>query len=284
MLYSFSPSIQAQFKSVDLPLAGTYSGYSFDKMNKPITTRMFHWSGTYAQFIELFRACEQDTESSAYRQGGRNWHGSPGAWGGFAKSTPAEMTRTGTSTDAQAAFDAAIAALDVTAAPAPPIPAVTGGVWSVPRYLASHPKCAIKRPRTSLPPKNWHVAACFSSYVKSNDVAKPLARLARAAWMYTLKGGAATITIHYTVRFHRPNGDHQGATFSIKVPLSNVAALASCLSVQIFRHHIITLGQALSGQRDDSLAVSFYIPPGGIRVAGDWTKDAAALRSLGITE
>lgn len=257
----FSPSVMAQLgKTV---VAG-----------KPY----HHFKGNLSSLMALIREIQSDPSSKGMRQS----HYPGQAWAGFKQATGAAFIESGRSADAQKAFDEAIARTDLKGKPSTPVYAVSGGVWSVPRYLSGHPKAAITRPRVALPPLHINITACFLARVDSADVAYPLAKIAKAAWVHIKQGGVCTVTCNYTYRYERPNGKFHGLLITLNVPLSDVSAIASSLSVQTFRCPGIGLAQGLSGEPHDSLFPVYLSTPGIIRLEGDRRKDDKALAAAGI--
>lgn len=237
-----------------------------------------HFKGNLSSLMALVREIQSDPSSKGMRQSRY-----PGEkWAGFILADGKAFIESGRSADAQKAFDEAIAETDLKGTPSSPVYAVSGGVWSVPRHLSGHPKAAIIRPRVALPPLHIKLSACFLAMVNSADVAFPLAKVAKAAWSHIKKGGVATVTCNYSYRYARPNGKFHGLLITLNVPLADVSAIASSLSVQTFRCPGIGLAQGLSGQPHDGLWPVYLSGPGIIRLEGNRKLDTRALAAAGI--
>lgn len=266
---AFSPSIMADIGTISGVFNGRQQNY-------------FHIKGSLTSIMSLTREAFADHSNAAqafksYARGEAN-----SSWGGFIKGKLPEFFDTGISTDAHQAFDNALASIDTKKAPASPEFAIAGGVWSVPRHLTGHPLSAIKRPKTALPPKDWHISAFFSASVEASDVATPLAKLARAAWRYQMEGGQVSLTIHYAVAFYRPFQGNEGLLVSVKVPLTNIAAIATACSVTFWRGVVLSWMRGLSGADQDGGPRSVYTRPGIASISGNIRSDKASLATLGI--
>jgi len=225
-------------------------------------------------------------ENLVYRVTSAGVGGKPRNWAGFEKQALGKLLSTGIIDAALADFEKVQAKLITHAIPDRPLPSVTGGVWVTPLVLANVPMCARLRTRTKLPPKNLELAVNVSAVVEASDITASLARIARAAWDYTLSGGAITITVNYVHHFTEPQTwkreDMHGVIHSIKVPLTNVAALASAVSSQQYRGTDMQAAKALSGYRDDGLPVTTLIKPGLLHVTGRIEDDTKARAALAI--
>lgn len=268
----FSPSLMSQLGEITSTVR-TYHGTS--------TQRMYHWTGTLSEFFAFYRAATED-HSAAGRIVSRRGHARDPEWLGLNSQTVDDYLQTSRSIDAQTALHNAVARLDVKGKAAAPEYRVSGGVWSVPRYLSGHPQAAIYRPKTAKPHKSFEVSGAFSSFVESGDVAKPLARIARAAWDYQKQGGSVSLVSHYVSIFRAPQDGFHGLQVSIKVPLSDVASIATSLCVQTYRLPILCLGVALSGRHGDSLHCGWLVKPGCIPIDGLGASDEKALAAASI--
>lgn len=243
-------------------------------------SNFYHWKGTPSEFRQFYRDVrDAGAPNLLYWEKSKK---SQASWAGFEKGSFDAMLDSGISIDAQTAFDKALAAIHAEGKPNTPEYRVTGGVWSVPRYLTGHPQCAIYRPRTALPPKTINIVAFFSAFRDSDDVARPLARIARACWEYQKAGGSVSLVVNYCGRFRQAIDGHNGFIASIRVPLSNVSAIATACSVQWFRTMFLDVASGLSPATHDAIPPAWPNIPGAIRIEGDRVKDDAALKSAGI--
>lgn len=269
----FSPSLMERLPVQKLSLK-RHSG-------SPQQTPVFHFSGSMAELFTLLREAQNDPTIAGERaQRAISTHSTP--WAGFSLASAQAMVDSGYSLDAQKAFNSALARVETKNDRAPITYREVGGSWSIPRTLSGHPRSAFYRPKSRLPAKDWQIGACFMAAVKAPDVAEPLAKIARAAWAYLEQGGAVTLTIHYSAQFSRPCGGADGLVLSIKVPLSNPAAIATACSVQLFRCAVIALGVALSRATGDSLPTAWLVKPSLINIQGSRLLDSSALSTLGI--
>lgn len=271
---SFSPELMARLSK------GVFTVRSYEGTRENVP--MFHWKGNLSEFFALVRDMVADDSPGGEQARECHMNDKQGAWGGFHSQTEADYLQTSRSIDAQKAFNEALAHIDAKGKASTPEYRVTGGVWSVPRYLSGHPQCAIYRPKTAKPAKSYDVTACFSSDVKSEDVAKPLARIARAAWDYQRSGGNVSIVVHYAVWFRKACEGQQGICVSIRVPLSDVASIATALSVQTFRYPMLGIASGLTNLRGDTLKCGWIVKPGFIPIDGLGASDEKALLAAGI--
>lgn len=237
---------------------------------------MYQWRGTWSQFLADMRALQTSPQWRA--QGCKI---NRGEWAGFTDpgSTGQRLLETGKSPETLRAFDEAMARMEAAGARDRLQYVPASGTWSVGRVLTGHPLAAMKRPRTALPVINADLGACFSAYVKAEDVAHTMAVLARSIWNHIQAGGAATLRINYVLGFGtKARTGEQGIIISIDVPLTNPASVAAALSVQTFRAFAIAMGIFYSGEQSDGLRNWEWHKPGLISMQGDSEHDLKALR------
>lgn len=271
---NFPSDIMEKFSLIDAPVF--HYGDSKPRAPRPY----YHWRGNLTEFFSIVREMKTSPKSIHINKPLRSVGES---WAGMTRQKIPAMYESSRSIDAQYDFDSALATIIKEGKPAPAEYRVTGGVWSVPRYLTGHPQCAIYRPRTAKPPLNIDVVACFPSFAKAQVIADSLARIARACWDYQKTGGAATLTVHYCGKFARTApGGCEGIIASIKVSLSDISSIATACSAPFFRAAFYPFASALSGEMADSIPVAWLAKPGAIRLQGDKALDAQALKAAGI--
>lgn len=263
----FSPSIMARIGESEFTYTRVYS-------TEEHSGNFFHFRGTLSELFQLQRDALTDNSPAA-----RQPHNIPdddtSDWCGFShKQGFRDFLATTRSIQAQEAFHAALAKLDVAGKASTPEYRVSGGVWSVPRYLSGHPQSAIYRPKTAKPAKTFDLAASFMAMTSAEDIAKPLARIARAAWDYQKAGGSVSLVCHFGSLFSRPCEGKIGFVASVRVPLSDIASIATALSVQTHRAIFLRLASGLSGLRRDSLPLAYIKRPGILPITGTYADDA----------
>jgi hypothetical protein len=242
---------------------------------------MFVWQGSYSAWLEHARAMHAD--SRRYR--GLLAERCDEGWAGMPGQDVAALLSTGIIDAALRDFEAAQAKLlNDNLLPGSMQPAVAGGAWIVPLVLANNPMPARIRTRSKLPPRSLDLCTNVSSHINPADVTASMARIAKAAWLYILAGGAVTITAHYIHKFSKPCDGQWGVLHSIKVPITNCAALASACSVQHYRGMDIIAAQCLSGDPHDGLPLVKWKRPGLLHVTGRLEDDAKARAALRIED
>lgn len=151
--------------------------------------------------------------------------------------------------------------------------AVTGALWDVPAVLANIPLAARTRVRTKIAPVNLKISFAYSGMIDEKEITPRIAKLARAIWGYTMKGGAVTLTVYNTCLFSGNYGklfpsDIKGLIVETKVNAADVAALALATSPAFFRSIAAPLQSACSLQNGDMLYPHETPLPGVIQASG----------------
>lgn len=208
-------------------------------------------------------------------------------WAGLKGQTLIDLVTTGRGVNALEAFNSASAKLEThhLAIGGRPVPAIAGGAWVIPAYLASNPLAARLKPRARLPHKDFRFELQCSAYVDQAELGSIGATIARAVWNYTLAGGSATLTMLYTYGFtHPPKNAPVAARFEVTIPLSSENSLALAVSTAFYRPVLMHLAShALSPLEGDSIPMRRELTPPGVQpLRGEWGYDVTPLAALGI--
>ncbi len=155
----------------------------------------------------------------------------------------------------------------------------------MPEVINGMPLPARIRLRDRLAPKRFSVQVECTAGVDFKIIAESAAKVARAAWEYTLRGGVAIIEARYTYCLRLPNKQTgvKGLLIKVTPSLSSEWEIANAISVQAYRPLGMNLAIAMSGQAHDLIPVPYFIPPAGTATLHGLGDDAASLKSvLGI--
>lgn len=181
-------------------------------------------------------------------------------------------------------FRKAQAAFPLHGAPSRPVARPCGGAWVIPEVIKGSPLPARVRPRTALPIRDFRLHMSISAYVEFEVIAVSAAKVARAAWEYTLQGGIVQCTAIYENGYHTESKHGTNACVIILHPsLASEWEIAQSISIQTYRAVAIRLARAFSGTRDDSLRVSRLFAGSNVAaLTGDAERDAKELRKFDI--
>jgi len=269
----FSPSIMARFPIETIRVRNSR------KVERDAT--YYHFKGTLTEFFTLYREASSDSTAAGSNLRGIIQNAWAGPWTGLVRQPLADFLDSGRSSEAHEAFNKALAKLDVKGKASIPEYRVSGGVWSVPRYLSGHPQAAIYRPKTAKPAMTLEVCTSYPASANAEYISQVTSRIARAAWDYQKVGGSVSLTLHQLSKFAESQDGAQGLLLSIKIPLSDIASLATALSIQIDRNMYSTLAAALSGYGPrDALTTEWLVKPGLINLNGSDDEKALAAASI----
>lgn len=180
---------------------------------------------------------------------------------------------------AQAKLEAEFRALDR------PQPAIAGGAWVIPSVLAGNPMSARMKPRTRLPHKDFRFMLQVSAFTHQEDLSAVMAKIARAAWDYTLAGGTVSLTMFYVYGYrHKGEKGEEGLCIEMQIPLNDSSALALALSCAVYRP--VLMGIASKGTspcHNDSIPMKFHLEPqSATLLRGEPREDFPRLAQLGI--
>jgi hypothetical protein len=277
---NFSPALMAQFRSETLNVS-----IGPDRSSKSSPTKVYHWTGTHAQFFEFRRQCAADnsTAGETVKHFSKRLSATD-SWAALFQE-PAEFFATGVSTKALKTFKEAQAKMHAdTFIPSDPIRTVSGPQWIIPEVLAGTATCGRRRERRKLPPLNLDLGITAMARTDWTAITNSLAPLAHALWGYTLAGGVVNLTVHHCWAFSRKNDGHAGVVFSIKPPLTSMAAFATACSVQALRGGCLVFGQGLTGVAPghDGMPLMYWKRPGLHMLNGISKEDAAIIKALNV--
>lgn len=275
----FSPSLMAQFSSLDIPL---------HRMDKGTTNpeTVFNLRMSPVQWFNFARELRGDSSPGASRF--LEYSGSTlDSWcGGRNESIPAIM-QSGLIESAVYNFKKAKAKLGSKLTRAAPVFSPVGSSFSVARVMMGHPKAALYRPKAKLPPKRIEVSMRASASVSAETLSISIAKIARAIWEYKVSGGQAELIINFVHAFAKAqewNGKrHTALVNTVVLTPTNLGAFASVASVQFYRGLSMPLAQALSGmQSQDNIPRSKWDSPTMPMLSGDIPGESAILRAFAI--
>ena len=270
-LYS-EATMQKWFRTREIPVADYY------EMKKPdakgTVKPVFHSSLTPAEWFN--RAKDLMLE-------GQQFH--TGQWEGTGTQNASDMVHTGLINEAVKAFESAVAEIDTHLAHGSPELHAVGSAFSIGRIMSGHPKAAIVRPRTKLPPKSIDLTLNAWAGLKAEDIARSMSKIAKAAWQYISAGGIIELRVSYLHNFTQPqvwNGiEHWGFLDTLKINPMSMAAFASAASGQMYRALSIPIALKLSGQHHDGLPLGKWCNPATHAIQGNKADDAV-IQSLRI--
>lgn len=208
-----------------------------------------------------------------------------GYWAGLGEqSKPAFYAAQG-SDNALEAFRAAQASLDHSTLPGSVQARPNGGAWVIPEVIKGAPLPARVRIRDRLAPKRFAVRIECTASVNFQVIAESAAKIARAAWDYTMRGGVAIVEASYFYCFAISNQQTgaKGLLIRVTPTLSSEWEIANAISVQAYRPLGMNLAIAMSGLQSDDIPVLYVIPPKGTATLHGTSADADSLRDvLGI--
>ena len=135
-----------------------------------------------------------------------------------------------------------------------PRASITGAVWDVPAVLSGVPLCARTRVRDKLPPQNIKIVFTVSAGISVETMAPILARIAKALWDYTIRGGAVSLTLYNIGKIQSSQGA-MGLIVETRINAADVASLSLALSPAFFRTVTGPLMTATSEDTRDSISI-----------------------------
>jgi len=230
---------------------------------------------------EVFNRCrELQSEQRHHPFRGGNWIGT-------GTQPINDIIQRGIIDEAVKAFERAAGNLDTHYARATPELRVVGSAFSIGRVMTNHPKSAIYRPKTKLPPKQIDVTLNAWCGLSAEDIAASMAKMAKAAWSYIAAGGIVDLRVSYLHKFSRPqlwNGiAHHGFLDTVKINPINAAAFASAASGQMYRGLSMPIALALSGDPSDGLPLCKWGNPSTVAIQGN-AADARAWDQLKLRD
>lgn len=211
------------------------------------------------------------------------------SWNGLGDQSRADLIATARGENALKAFNAAQVKLeaDTLRIGGRAVPAITGGAWVIPQFLASNPMCARAKPRARLPHKDFKFTLQCSAFVNESELGSIGAAIARSLWDYTLNGGTATLTMGYIYGFSddSPSGE-EAIYFEVNIPLASSNSVALALSPSFYRSVLMSaVFDGISPTRGDCIPMKHHLKPAGFTpLQGQWSTDRDALASLGIKQ
>lgn len=208
-------------------------------------------------------------------------------WNGLGDQSRADLIATARGENALKAFNAAQVKLeaDTLRIGGRAIPAITGGAWVIPQFLASNPMCARAKPRARLPHKDFKFTLQCSAFVNESELGSIGAAIARSLWDYTLNGGTATLTMGYIYGFTNDSPTGETAVyFEVNIPLASSNSVALALSPAFYRSVLMTaVFDGISPTRDDCIPMKRHIAPDNcVALRGQWREDRSKLEAIGI--
>lgn len=165
------------------------------------------------------------------------------------------------------------------------IPAITGGAWVIPQFLAGNPMCARAKPRARLPHKDFHVSFRADAGINQSDISTTAAALVRGLWNYTLGEGSATLRVTYVFGYGKTAPDGAKALLvSLDIPLASKNSAALGFSTAMYRSILMSIASRLTSPVDHDVIPhkDGFRPRNTISLSGDSFDDKTTLAALGI--
>lgn len=207
-------------------------------------------------------------------------------WTGLGPQPGADFLSSHHSTEAHKVFQSATAKLEREHRIGGPrfISSPAGGAWIIPQVLNNHPLPSRVRPREKLAPKNIKLKIIATWNVNSEAIARYASVVARALWDYQMAGGIVSLTLVQFSQYNRTSPRNTVGFWSeTYIPLTNESAIATAVSVPLFRICWLSLAQQLSPCSDDGIPIEFRADADTVNLSGRPLSDEEQLRKHGFT-